>query len=236
MRLGFVRVPAPDPARHAGLANPPAVPTGMSPLPGKSIWLQLFHGIDFLHSHSIVHRDLKPQNILVNRDQTLKIADFGLARFYSMQSAFTTVARALPFPCGISASALAGRHLVVPLAGAAFAMSLQHSSGSLVGGMHPCGVVLSRRALPGPNRGRADLPHLPEARHAVHVDVAFRVRDRAVLLPVVPRRRARAADAEDAGGRVSFDEGEGGSSRLDLAASSLCSRSIPRNAALPCRR
>ncbi len=29
-----------------------------------------------------MHRDLKPQNILVSRDGTLKIADFGLARAF----------------------------------------------------------------------------------------------------------------------------------------------------------
>lgn len=30
----------------------------------------------------VVHRDLKPQNLLVGRDGTLKIADFGLARAF----------------------------------------------------------------------------------------------------------------------------------------------------------
>uniref|UniRef100_A0A915CUJ1 cyclin-dependent kinase n=1 Tax=Ditylenchus dipsaci TaxID=166011 RepID=A0A915CUJ1_9BILA len=52
---------------------------------------QIFAGIDFLHSNSVIHRDLKPQNILVNRDQSVKIADFGLARNYGLHSTFTTV-------------------------------------------------------------------------------------------------------------------------------------------------
>ncbi|ETN73655.1 kinase domain protein [Necator americanus] len=53
--------------------------------------LKIFEGVDFLHSNNIVHRDLKPQNILINRDQTVKIADFGLSRTYTTQSCFTTV-------------------------------------------------------------------------------------------------------------------------------------------------
>jgi len=32
-----------------------------------------------LHDNGVVHRDLKPENILMDQD-TLKIADFGLAR------------------------------------------------------------------------------------------------------------------------------------------------------------
>ncbi|CAI5454678.1 unnamed protein product [Caenorhabditis angaria] len=57
----------------------------------RHISAQLLHGIEFLHSHNIIHRDLKPQNILINRDQTVKIADFGLSRNYSNTSAFTTL-------------------------------------------------------------------------------------------------------------------------------------------------
>jgi serine/threonine protein kinase len=51
---------------------------------------QIFLGLEFLHENGIVHRDIKPQNILVNKDQTLKIADFGLARNMSLHASFTT--------------------------------------------------------------------------------------------------------------------------------------------------
>jgi len=40
---------------------------------------QILHGLKYLHTAGVVHRDLKPSNILVNKDCTLRIADFGLA-------------------------------------------------------------------------------------------------------------------------------------------------------------
>lgn len=41
---------------------------------------QTLRGVNYLHSAGVVHRDLKPGNILVNKDCSLKICDFGLAR------------------------------------------------------------------------------------------------------------------------------------------------------------
>ena len=35
-----------------------------------------------MHTANIIHRDLKPSNLLLNKDCTLKICDFGLARGY----------------------------------------------------------------------------------------------------------------------------------------------------------
>jgi len=41
---------------------------------------QLRQGLDFLHHAGIVHRDIKPFNLLIDDQDTLKIADFGLSK------------------------------------------------------------------------------------------------------------------------------------------------------------
>ncbi|MGY3765532.1 Stk1 family PASTA domain-containing Ser/Thr kinase [Vagococcus vulneris] len=50
------------------------------PLPTVvNIMEQILAAISVAHQHQIIHRDLKPQNILIARDGTVKITDFGIA-------------------------------------------------------------------------------------------------------------------------------------------------------------
>jgi ABC-type oligopeptide transport system substrate-binding subunit/predicted Ser/Thr protein kinase len=46
--------------------------------------LQILHqvcaGLEHAHEHGIIHRDLKPENVVLTRDGTAKLMDFGLAR------------------------------------------------------------------------------------------------------------------------------------------------------------
>jgi len=50
----------------------------------KSYMYQLLKGIEWCHAHRVLHRDLKPQNLLIDRNGWLKLADFGLARAFGV--------------------------------------------------------------------------------------------------------------------------------------------------------
>lgn len=45
---------------------------------------QLNKGLLYCHAHRVLHRDLKPQNLLIDKNDNLKLADFGLARAFGI--------------------------------------------------------------------------------------------------------------------------------------------------------
>lgn len=57
---------------------------GLDTIVVKSFLFQLLTGVAYCHHHRVLHRDLKPQNLLINREGELKLADFGLARAFGI--------------------------------------------------------------------------------------------------------------------------------------------------------
>lgn len=60
-----------------------------APLPvarALTLTIQICAGIGYAHRAGLVHCDVKPQNVLVTRDDRVKVADFGIARALSQAS------------------------------------------------------------------------------------------------------------------------------------------------------
>ena len=67
-----------------GILNHPTF--RLEPANIKDLARQFFDAVHYLHHRGVLHRDIKGSNILLDNNGQLKIADFGLARFYTKNS------------------------------------------------------------------------------------------------------------------------------------------------------
>ena len=52
-------------------------------------FLQICEAISYAHSHSVIHRDIKPSNVLIAHGGTVKLLDFGIAKFINQDDVDT---------------------------------------------------------------------------------------------------------------------------------------------------
>src|SRR3989338_2957038 len=64
-------------------------PEGRIPERQARIWFrQVVSAVQYCHEHLIVHRDLKLENVLLDKDDNVKITDFGFANFITDHESF----------------------------------------------------------------------------------------------------------------------------------------------------
>jgi serine/threonine protein kinase len=59
----------------------------------KDAMLQLCEALSYIHGYGLIHRDLKPSNVMVDEDRTVRLMDFGLAKYISDDGAVTADGR-----------------------------------------------------------------------------------------------------------------------------------------------
>jgi eukaryotic-like serine/threonine-protein kinase len=143
--------------------------------------------LDYAHQHGIVHRDIKPENILLTRDGSTLVADFGIARALGAEDRLTQTGLAIGTPAYMSPEQAAGERAVD---GRTDVYSLGAVLYEMLAGEAPftaptAQAMIARRLSEPPPSVRRTRPNVPEG-----VDQAIQ----RALAPVPADRFASAAE------------------------------------------
>ncbi len=61
------------------------------------VFAQILAAISYCHAHGVVHRDLKAENLLLDADNNIKLADFGFSNYFSSGSLLSTWCGSPPY-------------------------------------------------------------------------------------------------------------------------------------------
>lgn len=61
------------------------------------VFTQLVSAVDYCHLKGVVHRDLKAENVLLDKDMNIKLADFGFSNRYKEGNFLTTWCGSPPY-------------------------------------------------------------------------------------------------------------------------------------------
>ena len=130
------------------------------------IAIQLCHGLGYAHEQGIVHRDIKPGNVRVLEDGTVKLLDFGIAKF--AMSSMTQTGTVMGTPSYMAPEQIAG----TPVDGRADLFSVGVLLYELLIGHKPFmgdspTAIVYQIMHVDPPPVRARMPDLPEALNAI---------------------------------------------------------------------
>ena len=69
----------------------------MTELEACHVFAQILSAVNYCHTNGVVHRDLKAENLLLDSDMNIKLADFGFSNYYMETSPLATWCGSPPY-------------------------------------------------------------------------------------------------------------------------------------------